>query len=116
MADDEGKRANLQSVIKITASRRLQDKTEVHERFYISRLGVDNDFNKLIRSHRPVENRLPRTPDMTFREDELRKRAGHAAENFAFVRKTGLNLPKKDKGKESLSAQKDSKLPGTKIS
>jgi predicted transposase YbfD/YdcC len=106
MVDDEGKWANFQSVIKITASRQLQDKTEVHERFYISSLGVDNDFNKLIRSHRPVENRLHWTLDMTFREDEQRKRAGHAAENFALVRKTGLNLPKKDKGKDSLRSKR----------
>jgi len=39
---------------------------------------------------------------MTFREDEQRKRAKHAAKNFAIVRKIGLNLLKKDAGKESL--------------
>jgi predicted transposase YbfD/YdcC len=106
MVDDEGKWANLQTVIKITASRQLQDKTEVHERFYISSLGVDNDFNKLIRSHWSVENRLHWTLDMTFREDEQRKRASHAAENFALVRKIGLNLLKKDKGKESIRSKR----------
>jgi len=33
--------------------------------------------------------------DMTFREDEQRKRANHAAANFAIVRKIVLNLLKK---------------------
>jgi hypothetical protein len=38
---------------------------------------------------------------MVFREDEQGKRIEHAAENFAVVRKTALNLLKKDPGKES---------------
>jgi hypothetical protein len=43
---------------------------------------------------------------MVFREDEQRKRANHAAKNFAVVRKIGLNLLKKDKGKESLRTKR----------
>jgi hypothetical protein len=34
--------------------------------------------------------------DMVFREDEQRKRANHAAKNFAIVRKIALNLLKKE--------------------
>jgi len=40
------------------------------------------------------------------REDEQRKRAKHAARNFAIVRKIALNLLKKDTGKESLRTKK----------
>jgi heterodisulfide reductase subunit B len=43
---------------------------------------------------------------MTFREDEQRKRAKHAAKNFAIVRKIGLNLLKKDSGSESLRSKR----------
>ena len=44
--------------------------------------------------------------DMVFREDEQRKRANHAAKNFAIVRKIALNLLKKDKEKESLCSKR----------
>ena len=43
--------------------------------------------------------------DMVFHEDEQRKRAKHAAANFAIVRKIVFNLLKKDKGKESLPSK-----------
>ena len=33
---------------------------------------------------------------MTFREDESRKRAGHATENFSTIRKIALNLLKQE--------------------
>jgi hypothetical protein len=36
----------------------------------------------------------------SFREDEQRKRAHHAAKNFAIIRKIGLKLLKKDTGQE----------------
>jgi hypothetical protein len=42
---------------------------------------------------------------MVFREDEQRKRARHAAENFAVIRKIAFNLPKKDTDKESLRSK-----------
>jgi hypothetical protein len=43
---------------------------------------------------------------MTFREDEQRKSANHAAKNFAIVRKIGLTLLKKDSGTESLRSKR----------
>jgi predicted transposase YbfD/YdcC len=97
----------LSTVIKITSTREFPSgKTEIHERFYISSLKADNDFNRYIRSHWGVENSLHWVLDMTFREDEQRKRANYAAANFAIVRKIGLNILKKDKGKESLKTKR----------
>jgi len=93
---------NLNTIIKITSTREYSGKIETHERFYISSLLSDNDFNKHIRSHWGVENGLHWVLDMTFREDEQRKRANHADKNFAIVRKIALNLLKKDDGKGSL--------------
>ena len=98
---------NLSTIIKITSVREFfSGKTERQERFYISSLKADNDFNRHIRSHWGVENNLHWVLDMTFREDEQRKRANHAAANFAIVRKIGLNLLKKDTGKESLRSKR----------
>jgi len=87
----------LQTVVKITATREFANKTETFERYYISSLSPkNNEFNKYIRDHWRVENNLHWTLDMAFREDEQRKRAGHAAKNFAIVRKIALNILKKD--------------------
>ena len=74
--------------------------------FYISSLKADNDFNRYIRSQWGVENSLHWVLDLTFREDEQRKRVRHAATNFSIVRKIGLNLLKKDTGKESLRSKR----------
>ena len=104
--DFEKRWENLTSVIKITSIREFANKTETQERFYISSLSTKNDFNKYIRDHWAVENNLHWTLDMIFREDEQRKRANHAAKNFAIVRKIALNLLKKDKGKESLRSKR----------
>jgi predicted transposase YbfD/YdcC len=103
--DFENRRKKLTSVIKITSMREFANKTETEERFYIGSLSADNDFNKYIRDHWAAENCLHRTSDMTFREDEQRKRANHAAKNFAVAR-IGLNPLKKDPGKESLRTKR----------
>jgi predicted transposase YbfD/YdcC len=100
---DEDRWKNLSSVIKITAIREFSSgKKTTQERFYISSLNVNSDFNSHIRSHWRVENNLHWVLDVTFGEDKQRKRAKHAAANFAVVRKIGLNMLKKDTGKESL--------------
>lgn len=106
IVDTENRWEKLTTVIKITSIRELKNKTETQERFFISSLNTDNDFNKCIRSHWAVENNLHWTLDMVFREDEQRKRANHAAANFAIVRKIALNLLKKDTGKESLRSKR----------
>jgi len=104
---DDSRWEKLSTIIKITSTREFQSgKKENQERFYISSLDAGNDFNSLIRSHWGVENNLHWVLDMTFREDEQRKRAKHAAANFAIVRKIGLNLLKKDTGKQSLRSKR----------
>jgi len=72
-------------VIKITSTREYSGKVETQERFYISSLAANNEFNKYIRSHWGVENNLHWVLDMVFREDEQRKRANHADKNFAIL-------------------------------
>jgi predicted transposase YbfD/YdcC len=106
IVDSENGWSKLTCVIKITATREFAAKTQTQTRFYISSLPANADFNKYIRNHWAVENSLHWTLDMTFREDEQRKRAKHAAANFAIVRKIALNLLKKDTGKESLRTKR----------
>ena len=106
IVDPENRWKNLNTVIKITSTREYSDKTEMQERLYISSLSPDNPFNKYIRDHWGIENKLHWVLDMVFREDEQRKRAKHAAANFAIVRKIALNLLKKDNGKESLRTKR----------
>ena len=62
----------------------------------------DAIINTYIRNHWEVENKLHWTLDMTFREDQQRKRCKMAAQNFSLVRKFALNTLKKDKSKLSL--------------
>jgi len=103
IVDFDNRWESLSSVIKITSTREFPSgKKETQERFYISSLKTNHDFNRFIRAHWGVENNLHWVLDVTFREDEQRKRAKHAAKNFAIVRKIALNLLKKDTGKESL--------------
>ncbi|KAA6316899.1 hypothetical protein EZS27_032862 [termite gut metagenome] len=106
IVDFENRWKGLQSIIKITATREIGDKVSTEERFYISSLDTSQPFNQYIRNHWKIENSLHWTLDMVFREDEQRKRAKHAAENFAIVRKIALNLLKKDCGKESLRSKR----------
>ena len=106
IVDDENRWKSLKSVIKITSTREFKNKIETQDRYYISSLETNEDFNRHIRSHWTIENQLHWVLDVVFREDEQRKRANHAAANFAIVRKIVLNLLKKDEGKESLRTKR----------
>jgi predicted transposase YbfD/YdcC len=87
--DFENRRKGLDTVIKITLTRESPSTSETKERFYISSLKSDKDFNKFI-----------------LREDEQRKRVLHVDKNFAIVRKIALNLLKKDQRKGSLRTKR----------
>jgi predicted transposase YbfD/YdcC len=104
---DDSRWKKLTSVVKITAMREFASgKIENHERFYISSVKTNSNFNSYIRNHWEVENKLHWVLDMVFREDEQRKRAKNATANFAIVRKIVLNVLKKDKGKDSLRSKR----------
>lgn len=91
----------LQSVIKIESSRTFknsQKPTEVATRYYISsRKEGPQYFQKSIRAHWAIENKLHWTLDVAFGEDDSRKRTGNAAQNFATLNKIALNLLKNEK-------------------
>ena len=49
------------------------------------------------RGHWSIENRLHWSLDVAFREDVLRNRVGHSAENFSRIRRLALNFLRRDK-------------------
>ena len=50
-----------------------------------------------VRGHWGIENQLHWSLDVTFREDTLRNRVGHSAENFSRIRRLALNLLRRDR-------------------
>ena len=65
--------------------------------FYISSLKADADtFMKAIRQHWAIENGLPWALDMSFHEDDQRKRAGNAAQNFSIINRMDLSALKQE--------------------
>jgi predicted transposase YbfD/YdcC len=51
-------------------------------------------FAAAVRTHWGIENRVHWLLDVAFREDDSRVRVGHAADNFALLRRLALNLLK----------------------
>lgn len=90
----------LKTIIKIESTREFKNSTkpiETASRYYISNLlAQPEDFQKAIRSHWTIENKLHWTLDVAFSEDASRKRTGNAAQNFSILKKIALNLLKKD--------------------
>lgn len=85
----------LNSIIRIESTREIADKKTTETRYYISSLNkTAKEFNKLIRSHWQIENNLHWQLDVTFYEDNSRKRKGNSAENFSLLTKTALNIIK----------------------
>jgi len=101
LLEDIEKWSDLKSVIQITSEREINEKKTNETRLYISSLNDEaGSFNKYMRGHWGVENSLHWTLDMTFREDEQRKRDKNSAQNFAIVRKIVLNLLKQEDSKK----------------
>ena len=89
----------LKSLVRIEAERYIKSsgKTETETRYYISSLPADAALlNKSIRSHWGIENKLHWSLDVAFNEDNSRKRAGHAAQNFSVLNRIALNLLKNE--------------------
>lgn len=92
-----GKWAGLKQVVEVYAERTVLASGEysTEKRYYISSLNCDaTRFNQLIRGHWAIENQLHWAMDVQFGEDASRKRSRNAAENFALIRRIGLNLLK----------------------
>lgn len=98
----------LQSIGCVEAKRTIQGKTSVERRYYLSSLKQDaRELARAVRAHWSIENNLHWVLDVVFREDESRVRIGHAAENFALLRRMSLALIKKESSaKASLKSKR----------
>ena len=100
MIEQKGLWKNLHCIIKIEAERyfKATGKTESETRFYMSSLPPNAELlNRSIRGHWGIENSLHWTLDVAFNEDNSRKRAGCAAQNFSVINRIALNLLKNEK-------------------
>lgn len=89
----------LTTLIRLESERfiKVSGKTETQTRYYISSRKENADyFQKNIRAHWGIENKLHWMLDVAFNEDQSRKRAGNAAQNFSLISKIALNLLKSD--------------------
>jgi predicted transposase YbfD/YdcC len=90
---DEYAWPGLAAIGRVEAERRVGAERTTQTRYYLlSRALSAKDFGAAVRSHWGIENQLHWTLDVTFREDQSRIRAGHAATNFAVLRQLALNL------------------------
>lgn len=92
---------NLNQIIKIDSLREFKNsdkKAEKATRYYISNLDDKAiNYQKNIRSHWGVENKLHWTLDVAFSEDASRKRNKNAAQNYSILLKIALNLLRNEK-------------------
>ena len=90
----------LKSIIKIESIREFKNSdkpTETATRYYISSLLTQaKDFQRAIRLHWGIENKLHWVLDVAISEDASRKRAGNASQNFSILSKVALNLLKNE--------------------
>ncbi len=96
--DAKSKWAKLKCIGMVESERAIGEESSVECRCYLTSLDADaKEFARAVRGHWGVENGLHWVLDISFREDECRVRQGHAAQNFALLRRLALNLLKRDK-------------------
>ena len=98
--ENKDKWLGLNTVIKIESTREFKNSdkpTEKAVRYYISSLKIPaKEFQHVVRSHWSIENKLHWTLDVSFSEDQSRKRDKNAAQNFSVLLKIALNLLKNE--------------------
>lgn len=103
LLDDLAAWPQLKSVVMVESSREKDGQITSESRFYRSSLSAPAAvFNRLVRSHRSIENKLHWRLDVVFREDSSRTRKGNAPENMATARKMALQLLARVEDKESM--------------
>lgn len=92
--------------IKTERTEMKTGKTSTHTRYYITSLPMDaRKIAQAIRGHWSIENNLHWQLDVSFNEDQTRKR-NKAAQNFSVICKMVMAILKKDKKKLSIKAKR----------
>jgi len=95
---------SLFAVIKIDSYRYMKctGKEEKDTRYYITSSHASAEkLGKSVRSHWGIENELHYQLDVSFHEDDSRKREGYAAQNFSLVNRIALSLIKNENSTKS---------------
>lgn len=100
--DPAGRWPGLQTIARVTATRRIgEQEPTTATRYYLSSLaGNAPQIARAVRSHWGIENGLHWVLDMAFREDESRVRVGHSAQNLAVLRTLALTLIGQDRSRK----------------
>jgi predicted transposase YbfD/YdcC len=99
---------DLNSFIQVKASREIHHEKSEETRWYFSSLKNNvSEAARAIRAHWGVENNLHHVLDVTFKEDHMRMRIKHAAENMAFLRRMAINMLKKKDPKLSFKRKRN---------
>ena len=99
--------SGIKTLVKIVASRTVDDLTSSQTRFYISSEESTPDFyNASVRGHWGIENHLHWHLDVTFNEDANRSRNGYAPQNLNILRKMALHRVSKLNDKLSLKKRR----------
>jgi predicted transposase YbfD/YdcC len=94
---------NLTAIVKIEATRysKSSGKEEKEVRLYITSSKENAEIiGRGVRSHWGIENNLHWQLDVSFNEDDSRKREGYAAQNFSTLNRIALNLIKHEQSKK----------------
>ena len=87
----------LTSMVMVESERRVDGRTSVESRFYISSLpNRAEHLLTAVRGHWGIENSVHWVLDIAFREDDSRVRKGHGPENLAILRRMALNMLKSE--------------------
>jgi predicted transposase YbfD/YdcC len=83
---------NLAAIVRLQSTRRLVNHSTTHDRFFLTSCHDSaSHLLSAIRAHWQIENALHWCLDVIFREDDSRLRCGHAAQNFAILRRLALS-------------------------
>lgn len=109
--------ATLIKVADIRYDKKTQ-KEQTAERYYISsKKASAKYFQEAVRTHWQVENNLHWILDVVFSEDDSKKQAGNAAQNFSLISKVALNMivnhkDTRNRGAKKISAKRKRKMAG----
>ncbi len=86
----------------VVSERLVNGKLSKETRHFISSVQIKDIkmFAKAVRGHWSIENSLHWQLDVSYNEDQCRKRTKNAAENFALLRKITINLLKRETSKK----------------
>lgn len=89
----------LKSIIAVTATREMSNKTTCETRYFVSSLSASDPakLEHAVRAHWAIENNLHWVLDIAFDEDQNRTRQGFSAANLSIIRHIALNLIKNEK-------------------